>query len=323
MKQFILASNAAYATAVPTDTAPLAAGQVGFMYLDNGELKVATKPIPSINMYQLMCGANAVNVQPYNIPIHSNNFSYVKGVYQAATTFSATVDIPTIPTANGFAVPGDYSVVITKKGKKFNERHNWTATAHIGRNSSLKDTDVANAIAKWINSNPNCGVTATVATAKITITAVNTGEDFEVSAGDDLFSIIDSSKVKNTHAAPAYGDAAYVTDLANKDAADHGIEYTFRDAYMELYPNYPVNPLAKPNGADTGFTIFTLRFAEPRAVKTRDDVVNQLVQVAFPSGNSAAITAFETFCKALAEKDYNSGVNDTTNNTDDNPAPTA
>ena len=53
--------------------------------------------------------------------------------------------------------------------------------------------------------------------------------------------------------------------------------------------------------ADTGFTIFTLRFAEPRDVKTRDEVVNQIIQVAFPTG-ATGIAAFETVCKGLAGK---------------------
>lgn len=53
------------------------------------------------------------------------------------------------------------------------------------------------------------------------------------------------------------------------------------------------------DAVDKGFTIFTLSFAEPRDVKTRDEVINQIVQVAFPTG-AEQITTFETVCKALA-----------------------
>ena len=83
-------------------------------------------------------------------------------------------------------------------------------------------------------------------------------------------------------------------------AADAGFNDTYQSDVSLLYPNFPLNPLKQADAADTGFTIFTLRFAEPRDVKTRDEVVNQIVQVAFPTG-SAAITTFETVCEALAE----------------------
>ena len=83
---------------------------------------------------------------------------------------------------------------------------------------------------------------------------------------------------------------AVITDLANKAAADAGIEYTYRDTYTELYPAYPINPLKQPDSADAGYTIFTLRFAVPREMKTRDEVVHQIVQIAFPTGATAIAT---------------------------------
>ena len=46
-----------------------------------------------------------------------------------------------------------------------------------------------------------------------------------------------------------------------------------------MRPHYPLNPLEVSDAADKGFTIFTLSFAEPRDVKTRDEVINQIVQV--------------------------------------------
>ena len=106
-----------------------------------------------------------------------------------------------------------------------------------------------------------------------------------------------------THGLPAYGDAAYITDLANKAAADAGIEYTYRDTYTELYPAYPINPLKQPDSADAGYTIFTLRFAVPREMKTRDEVVHQIVQIAFPTGATAAIATVETILKAIATEE--------------------
>ena len=105
-----------------------------------------------------------------------------------------------------------------------------------------------------------------------------------------------------THGLPAYGDAAYITDLANKAAADAGIEYTYRDTYTELYPAYPINPLKQPDSTDAGYTIFTLRFAVPREMKTRDEVVHQIVQIAFPI-EATAIATVETILKAIATEE--------------------
>lgn len=113
---------------------------------------------------------------------------------------------------------------------------------------------------------------------------------------------MDIAVTVTTHGLPAYGDAAYITDLANKAAADAGIEYTYRDTYTELYPAYPINPLKQPDSADAGYTIFTLRFAVPREMKTRDEVVHQIVQIAFPTG-ATAIATVETILKAIATEE--------------------
>ena len=78
------------------------------------------------------------------------------------------------------------------------------------------------------------------------------------------------------------------------------MEYTYQDYVTYLYPEYPLNPLAVPNAEDKGFTIFTLKFSEPRNTRTIDTAINQVVQVASPTG-SAGIDGFETVCKALAK----------------------
>ena len=78
------------------------------------------------------------------------------------------------------------------------------------------------------------------------------------------------------------------------------LEYTFYTWTQNLYPNYPLNPLKAADATDTGFTIFTLKFSEPREVKTRDEVVNQIIQVIFPTG-ATGITTFETVCQGLSK----------------------
>ena len=85
--------------------------------------------------------------------------------------------------------------------------------------------------------------------------------------------------------------------MANKAAADAGFEYTY-DEFAGLYPAYPLNPLAQSDKADTGFTVYTIRFAEPRDMKTRDEVVHQIIQIAYPTG-SAAIATLKTILDAL------------------------
>ena len=130
----------------------------------------------------------------------------------------------------------------------------------------------------------------------MTIDGQVVGMDYEVIPADLLTGLAVTSTQKGE---AAYGDAQYIIDLANKAAADAGFEYTYQEAGELMRPHYPLNPLEVSDAADKGFTIFTLSFAEPRDVKTRDEVVNQIVQVAFPTA-AEQITTFETVCKALA-----------------------
>lgn len=288
MRQFILGGNVAYASGA--DLSAVAEGAIGIFYNKDGVLTAAATGKEFTNEAMLVLGRPSDKGGPVVIPINKKNFSYVKGEYKAATTFSADVTIPT-PTKIG-----EYSLIVALKGTKFNERNKWTASTYV-KDVTISPNVIAQQIADMINANGhNSGVSAIVATAKITIKANKPGVDYEVLGADELFGI-DVTVSAQGH--PAYGDAAYVQDLAEKAAADAGFEYTYRDAYYYLYPNYPLNPLKSADAKDTGFTIFTLRFAEPRDVKTRDEVVNQIVQIAFPTG-AAAIATFETVCKGIA-----------------------
>lgn len=289
MRQFLLAGNVAYSTAA--DLNAVAAGAIGVFYNDNGQLKVTATGQEVKREAMLVLGRAADKGGPVVLPIFKNNFSYVKGDYVAATKFSAEMDIAA-PT-----LIGDYTIIIAKKGVKFNERNKWSATVHVRDIANTTSDKLSQALVDAINANSEgSGVTAVAETNKLTINAINAGDDYEILGADLYFGV--TIRVK-TQGAPAYGDAAYVTDLANKAAADAGFEYTYRDDVDYLYPNYPLNPLKQADAADTGFTIFTIRFAEPRDVKTRDEVVNQIIQVAFPTG-AAPISTFETVLKALA-----------------------
>ena len=288
MRQVILAGNVAYPT--QTELTSVAAGAVGFYYNNNGQLAVDNDGTHITREGMLVLGRAADNGGPVVIPIFKNNFSFVKGAYQAATKFKATVVIAA-PTKIG-----EYSLIVVKKGMDFNYRYKWTATVLV-TDVTMTATQLADALVAQINNNTVAhGCTASNASGTITIDAVESGKDYDVVGADLLMGQVVTI---NTAGIPAYGDAAYITDLANKAAADAGFEYTFYAWTQNLYPNYPLNPLKAADAADTGFTIYTLRFAEPRDVKTRDEVVNQIVQVIFPTG-ATGMTTFETVLEALA-----------------------
>lgn len=288
MRQLILAGNVAYPTAATLDAVP--AGACGFYYNNAGQLAADSDGSHITREGMLVLGRATDDGGPVVLPIFKNNFSYVKGEYQAATTFKATVVIEA-PTKIG-----EYSLIIVKKGMQFNYRNKWTATVLVS-DVTMTAAELAQALANQINNNTaGHGCVASVSTATITIIAQEKGKDYDVVGADWLMG---QAVTISATGIPAYGDAAYVTDLANKAAADAGFEYTFYTWTRNLYPNYPLNPLRAADAEDKGYTIFTLRFAEPRDVKTRDEVVNQIIQVAFPTG-AAGIAAFETACKALA-----------------------
>lgn len=293
MRQFLLAGNVAYGASLP-----LAAGAVAFTYLANGKETIDADGTKITDKFYINLGREANG--PVVLPAYKKHLTFVKGVYRAATTFSADI---TIRDVNAYS---DYSIIIVKKGLKFNERNRWTATIHTGLNPTADD--VAQKLVNQINNNTiGHGIKATVAdtkielntNTKIILTAEAKGIDYEILGADELFGL---NVIVTDTGFPAYGDAAYITDLANKAAADAGIEYTYRDTYTELYPTYPLNPLKQPDSADAGYTIFTLRFAVPREMKTRDEVVHQIVQIAFPTGANA-ITTVETILKAIATEE--------------------
>lgn len=288
MRQFILAGDVAYPTQATLEA--VAAGAVGFYYNNNGQLAVDNDGTHIVKEGMLVLGRAAADGGPVVLPVFKNNFSYVKGAYQAATKFKATIKLAA-PTRIG-----EYSLIVVKKGMQFNYRNKWTATVLV-TDVTMAAADLAQALADQINNNTvGHGCTASVNADTITVDANESGVDYDVVGADYLM----GQEVTIAAAGiPAYGDAAYVADLADKAAADAGFEYTFYTWTRNLYPNYPLNPLRSADAVDKGYTIFTLRFAEPRDVKTRDEVVNQIIQVAFPTG-AAGIATFETVCKKLA-----------------------
>lgn len=283
MRTFLLGSN----SDLGDDLTALTVGQLAFSALVDGQHTVDSDGTKIKDKGYIFLGKEDAKGGDVIVPIYKNNFSFTKMIYKAAAAYTGDFTIPA-PT-----VGDDLTVVVVKKGVQFNERNKWTATMCV------KDGQDASACAKelteQLNNNPASGVKAVAADAKITITAVNKGEDYKIALGDDLFGVA----VTETPAVTPFADANYIKDLAMKAAADAGIEYTYQDPANLIYPGYPLNPLAQPDSVNAGYTVFTLKFAEPRKMKTVDQSINQIVQIALPKG-AAAINKVETILKAIA-----------------------
>lgn len=283
MRTFLLGSK----SDLGTDLTALTVGQLAFSALVNGQHTVDSNGTKIKDKGYIFLGKEDAKGGNVIVPIYKNKFSFTKMVYQAADAYTGNFTIP-VPT-----VGDDLTVVVVKKGVQFNERNKWTATMRVkdGQDASA----CAKELAEQLNNNPASGVKAVAEAAKITITAVNKGEDYKIALGDDLFGVA----VTETSAVIPLADANYIKDLAMKAAADAGIEYTYQDPANLIYPGYPLNPLAQPDSVDAGYTVFTLKFAEPREMKTVDQSINQIVQIALPTGVTA-IAKVETILKAIA-----------------------
>ena len=283
MRQFLLGKSVAYPTALTS----LAVGQLAFVALVSGVETLDSDGTKIKDKGYIYLGKSDAKGGKLVVPIYKNNFSYSKMVYDASTQYTGNFTIDDVVAGS------DYTVVVVKKGVGFNERNKWTATVRA-KAADTADT-IAAALASQITANVGTGVTAAASTGKVTVTAKEKGVDYELTLGDDLF----GTAVTQTHATVAVADAKYITDLAIKAAADAGIEYTYQDAGELIYPDFPLNPLAQDDSADTGFTVYTIRFAEPREMKTVDQSINQIVQIAVPTG-TAAIATIDKILAALA-----------------------
>lgn len=288
MRNFILAANAAYPTAVS-----LTAGQVSISYLSGGVETLVKDAATAAGLKDRgMITWKNPNSELGQIvfPFYKKDLSYSVSEYRAATTFSASFTIASVEASS------DYTVIIVKNGVKFNERNKWTSTIHAGKNDTVKN--IADKIAAHINANTVGSGVSAVSDAKtagnIIITAKKAGQPYTIVLADELQGLAVKT---TTPGLPAINDAAAIKEMANKAAADAGFEYTY-DELAGLYPAYPLNPLAQADKADTGFTVYTIRFAEPRDMKTRDEVVHQIIQIAYPTG-AAAITTLKTILDAL------------------------
>lgn len=288
MKQFILAANAAYPSALTS----LAAGAVGIVGLaDDGTATLVTAANAATFLKKelnLVTVTDHTGTKELYYPLIANSFRFTKSVYAAATKFTAKV---TIATATPYV---DYTIIVAKKGIKFNERNKWTATIHSGSSDTV--TTIAEKLVKHVNANTyGSGMTANNAAGVITFTAEKEGVDYEIIPADALMGVAPTAV---TSGIPATNDSAAIRDMMMKAAADAGFKYTYNEI-EGIYPALGGEFLSDVNNAG-GYTVFTLFFTEPRKVGTRNDFVNQIVQIAYPTG-AGAITTMESILKILQD----------------------
>ena len=285
MRQFILAKTF-QATSANLDA--LTDGAVGVYDLSTGVPTQLTYSSPTVtgSIKGIGCLAVGTASGTVTIPLHANKFSFVKGTYAVGAKFSQKITVAKRGTV------GDYTVIVAKKGQPCNERYKWTASYHVFDPDMTAD-DIAASLAKEINNScAGAGITATVATNVITVSGSEIGVDYSIVLADNAN--LSTLNTPTTGTKPMF-DAEAIKDMYMKAAADAGIEYTYQDGTSLIYPNYPLRQDAALNAQ---YTVFTLKFAEPRAVGTTDEVVNQIVQVAFPK-SAPSVASFEAVLGAI------------------------
>lgn len=288
MRNFLLAGNvAAIAASTAIDKAP--AGALGFYYMNNGVPTVDATGKLITDYGQIVMGRASKDGGPIIIPFYNKDFSYSKSTYSEAKTFTAKFTVPEP------VIMCDHTVIFTKKGIQFNERSNWAASIHVFKDTETAE-QVAAKIANYVNNNTaTLGLTAAVSTATVTVTATEPAVDYEITMADALSG---TAVIYTTRGEIGIADAEAIKKMTNMAAADAGFEYTYMDDVHYLYPNYPLNPNTGTNTKDAGYTVYTLRFAVPRDVKTRDELVHQIVQIAIPTG-AAQIATMDTILAGI------------------------
>ena len=275
MKQLLISQKKAYATstAKSTDLTTVPEGTVAMFDLATGAL--LTNAAKATGDFSIVVG-RGTDKMPLMFPeVNLKTLEITKATYAAGATFTAKITVPTPEKGT------HYTVVITKKGTVFNERNNWTFTTVA---TTTTAADVAKQIAAQINGNKyQLGVSASYSGGAITITAIETGKDYEVLGADGLMGVAPTDV---TNGKKAVCDKAYIQDLASRCAAGKGFNDTYADG-DSIYPGYPEVV------DEDQYVLYTLRFAVPRvAAKQRDEVVYQIVHLAVPVG-SASIAAID------------------------------
>ena len=283
MRQLFIAGNVAYSSAA-TDTKKLDKLENGAIGIFDSTGKLVSAALTTLKDYVTIALGRKDKPHLIMDEVNLASLSVVKGEYSAATKFTAQMTIPEP------VVGKDYTIILVKEGCVFNERSNWTFTERAVEGDTAET--IANRIVKMAEANKvNNGVGASNAAGVITFTAAKAGVGYKVIGADAMIAVKPASV---TEGVAAYGDKAYVQNLASEAAAGKGFNYTSRDGDTDIYPGYPEEVAAD------SYTIYTLRFANPRKSKTRDEVVNQILQIAVPTG-AGQIATLDTIFGTAAE----------------------
>ena len=287
MKQLLIVNKSkALKSGVADDLTALDAGQIGFFNLKPDESGTNAGKItflaakPTAN-FGIALGRGA-NFPAFVIPeVDVNTLSVTVASPAAGSKFQTKFTFPTP------VVGKEYGVVVIKKGVLPNERNKWTTTI------VAKTTTAATEAERLINAikaktNDMFPVTASNASAVVTIEGLNIGEQWKVQLIENLDGVAFSSNYP-VEATPNIGDTAYIKDLAQRCAADKGFVY-LDQASKDIYPGYPeaVEEIAQADIATKGYTVFNLHFATKReSGKTGDEQVWQYVHIAVPTDNAS------------------------------------
>lgn len=281
MKQlFIVPSGVTYPTNESTID-KLTNGQLG-IYETSGGVPKAT--IAKIKTSEFILAYGRENSQAITMVINSDaditKITATEGVH-----YSADITIPA--PEKGL----NYTVELIRKGVGFHERNLYTATdkVRVGVDTAEK---LAKSLADQLNAKVNNGelnLKVTVDAAKISITSKD-WQDWELSAADDLYSILgsdkDSDQINQTHAVTPTCDADYVKNLASVCAQNRGFNNTYADG-ASIYPGYPEVV------AGSKYTIYNIHFQYGRkASRTRDEAVWQDAIIAVDTTTSTTNAAF-------------------------------
>lgn len=272
MERLLFAGNvslaATPATLAAVNTSGIAEGAVA-LYDNEGAIisGALTKNIPMFTLF-VGGGAFADKSKYTNIvsDIDTRRFSYVKSTYFSGTKFRAEITIPT-------PVKGkDYTLTMAKAHTVLNERYKWSASERAREDDTA--AIIAEKLSTQLNSlGKNGGFTASVATAKITVT----GTDYEawnLIAGDSLFGATITTAEK---AVKPINDDAALKELQIRCIGGEGINSTSNDA-RKLYT------LPEFSNAG-GWTVFTLTFYPHRDLRSGStENVKTIIHLAIPTG---------------------------------------
>lgn len=286
MRQFLLAKDLAYATQV--DYTQIVDGAIGVFYIDNGEIKSSTDGTEIVDMATLVLGRKTEDGGAMPVNLFKNHFTWNKSKYIAPTVFKAQF---TITAPNNLM---ESTIIIAKHGIGFNERNKWTISEYAISSDTI-DTLRAKLINQINKTTTSHGIIASQSGAgDIALTGTDF-TDYTILLTDALTGTVVNYTAKGYKGINTSED---IIDMFSQGAADAGFGGTYEDNISKGYPIVLTGTTPAPDGYD----VINIRFAEPRLSKTVDELIYQIIQIAFPKGASGTgIVTLETILTELSK----------------------